>query len=278
MNKRSQSDSSDQNGSSWWKVLLSGIALYAVALIVLIVTGNPNLFPTLVLVGNFLIPVVYVVFFHERESITRLPLSATALSFVYGGILGVVAASILEPLLIEGMSLGAVLMIGLIEEFAKILGVLLVGRTRRHATQLHGLVLGAAAGMGFAALESTGYAFTAFLKSQGSLSATVQVTLMRGILSPLGHGTWTAILGSVLFRESDAGDYNINLKVIGAYLGVVALHALWNSVPSILGALMGTGLAVLISQLVIGAIGLFILWRLWAQGAERQASADQQSA
>lgn len=98
-------------------------------------------------------------------------------------------------------------------------------------------------------------------------------TLFRGLLSPLGHGTWTAILGAVLFRESDAGSYTLNLKVIGAYLGVVVLHGLWNAAPGVLGALVGSGLAVLIGQLVIGAIGLFILWRLWAQGVERQEEA-----
>ena len=72
-----------------------------------------------------------------------------------------------------------------------------------------GLILGAAAGMWFAALESMGYAFTAFLSSQGSLSATVNMTLLRGILAPIGHGTWTAILASVLFREGSAGHFRI---------------------------------------------------------------------
>lgn len=56
--------------------------------------------------------------------------------------------------------------------------------------------------LSFAALESMGYAFTALLASGGSLSATVAVTLLRGIHSPMGHGTWAAILVGVLFRES----------------------------------------------------------------------------
>src|SRR2546430_5382081 len=47
---------------------------------------------------------------------------------------------------------------------------------------IDGLILGAAVGMGFAAFESTGYAFTAFLLSGGSLSSVVGVTLMRGLL------------------------------------------------------------------------------------------------
>ena len=79
------------------------------------------------------------------------------------------------------------------------------------------LILGAAAGMGFASLESNGYAFVAFLQSHGSLSITVFVTLLRGLLSPLGHGTWTAILTGVLFRESAPNRFHITRRVIGAY-------------------------------------------------------------
>jgi RsiW-degrading membrane proteinase PrsW (M82 family) len=64
-----------------------------------------------------------------------------------------------------------------IEELVKILGVLLVARHRRHDLELDGLILGAAAGMGVAALESSGYAFSAFMRGGGSLSATVFVIL-----------------------------------------------------------------------------------------------------
>jgi RsiW-degrading membrane proteinase PrsW (M82 family) len=81
---------------------------------------------------------------------------------VYGGILGVLAASILEPLLIPSLNILTVFLVGAIEEFVKILGVLVVARHRRHDMEPDGLILGGAAGMGFAALESTGYAFSAF--------------------------------------------------------------------------------------------------------------------
>jgi RsiW-degrading membrane proteinase PrsW (M82 family) len=157
--------------------------------------------------------------------------------------------------------------VGLIEEFVKILGVLLVARRRGHDSEIDGLILGAAAGMGFAALESNGYAFSAFLRDQGSLSATVGVTLLRGILSPLGHDTWTAILAAVLFRESRAGRFRINLSVIAAYLTVVILHGLWDGVPTVLSKVVPSGLDVLIAQVAIGMVGLFILWRRWREGA-----------
>lgn len=250
---------------SWWKVLLIGLALYVGALVALLLSENPNLFPTVVMVGSFLVPITYVSFFYERRELSSVTMATTAMAFAYGGILGVIAASILEPIFVRQLNVLTVFVIGLIEEFVKILGVLVVARRRRHDSELDGLILGAAAGMGFAALESMGYAFTAFLQSGGSLSSTVAVTLLRGILSPLGHGTWTAILASVLFRESKERRFRINWKVIGAYLLVVVLHGLWDGVPAVISALVSSGLDVFIGQAVVGGTGLFILWLRWRE-------------
>ncbi|WP_269851514.1 PrsW family intramembrane metalloprotease [Methanosarcina horonobensis] len=168
------------------------------------------------------------------------------------------------------MYLGANLRIGLIEEFAKILGVLVIARHMRHDSEMDGLILGAASGMGFAALESNGYAFTAFLASNGSVSATVAVTLLRGLLSPLGHGTWTAILASVLFRESRNCCFRINLQVIGAYILVSILHAMWNGLPLVISSVLNPVLAVFITDGVIGIVGLVILWLRWREAVRLQ--------
>jgi RsiW-degrading membrane proteinase PrsW (M82 family) len=262
---------------SWLRVFLIGLLLYVVAIGVLILTGNPNLFPTVVMLGNFLVPVTFVAFFYERREFSQLSMPTTFLAFFWGGLLGVLAASLLEPLVIRGRNPAGAFLVGLIEEFVKILGVLVIARRRRHNAEMDGLVLGAAAGMGFAALESTGYAFTAFLASRGSLSVTVGVTLLRGVLSPVGHGVWTAILSSVLFRESGQKRFRINLKVIGAYLTVSILHGLWDVLPGVITALFGPGLDVFIGQAIVGGIGLFILWRRWREAErlqEKQADAD----
>ena len=257
-------------GHAWLRVFLIGLLFYVISLFTLVVTTNPNLFPTVVMIGSFLVPVTYVAFFYERRDLSQLTLPTTALGFVYGGILGVIAASWLEPLFIQQLDLATAFMVGVIEEFAKILGVLVIARHRRHDSEMDGLILGAAAGMGFAALESNGYAFSAFLSSGGSLSLTVGVTLLRGILSPIGHGTWTAILASVLFREAEAGHFNLNRKVIGAYLTVVVLHGLWDGLPGFITVLFGPGLDVFIGQAIVGSLGLFILWRRWREARRLQ--------
>ena len=256
--------------SSWWRVLLIGFFFYLATLVALVLTRNPILFPTVVMVGSFMIPVAYVAFFYDRRHLSRLTAPILTQGFIYGGLFGVIAASILEPLFIRHLDFATAFSVGLIEEFVKILGILVLARHMRHDAEMDGLLLGVAAGMGFAALESNGYAFAAFLRSQGSLSATVFVTLLRGLLSPIGHGTWTAILISVLFRESKAGHFRFNSKVIGAYLTVSILHGLWDGLPGAMTVLFGPGLDVFAAQATIGLIGFFILWRRWREATRLQ--------
>lgn len=180
----------------------------------------------------------------------------------------------LEPIFIRSLNFGTAFEVGLIEELAKILGVLVVARHHRHDAEIDGILLGGAAGMGFAALESSGYVFTAFVESGGSLSALVVVTLLRGLLSPVGHGTWTAILASVLFREGAPNRFRVNGAVIGAYATVVVLHGLWDGLPGLIGAVTGSGLDVLISQGLIGLAGLVILWFRFHEAVRRERASS----
>ena len=257
-------------GLSWVRVFLAGILIYFLSLVIMIFTGNSNLFPTVVMIGNFLIPVTFVSFFYEHRHLSKLTLPTTALTFFYGGLLGVLASSLLEPIFIQQLTPFTFLLVGMIEESAKILGVLVIARRMRHTSEMDGLILGAAAGMGFAALESMGYVFNAFVMSGGSLTATVMVTLVRGILSPLGHGTWTAILASVLFRESGKEHFRINGKVILAFFTVAILHGLWDGLPGVVAAVFSPGVDVFIAQSLVGGASLLLLYIRWREARRLQ--------
>lgn len=257
-------------GGNWWRVLLITFGLYIAGIVIMLFTGNPNLFPTIAILGNFMIPVTYVAFFYERRHLSQLTFPSLFLGFLAGGLLGVFVASILEPLFIKSIDFLTFFQIGFIEEFVKILGVLVIARRLNHDSELDGMILGAAAGMSFAALESMGYTFTSLLSSGGSLSLTVGVTLLRGLLSPLGHGTWSAILVGVLFRESRAGRFRLDLRLILAYLTVAILHGLWDGLPGVIGAFTGSGLDVFISQTLIGLVGIFLLWLRWREAVRLQ--------
>lgn len=193
-----------------------------------------------------------------------------ATGFFYGGGVGVLIAAIFVPLLAPTLTFTSALLVGLVEELSKILAVIWVTRDRKHVSELNGIIYGAAVGMGFAALESTGYAFAAFLESQGSLSMTVIFTLIRGFLAPIGHRTWTAIFAGVLFAESRPFRYKLDYQVLGAYLLVSLLHGLWDGMPILLAGVDNTLVVTLLSQVVVAAVGFYVLYRVWQHSKKRQ--------
>src|SRR6266487_5860947 len=81
-----------RRGRGWLRALLIGLGLFIATTVVLFVTGNPNLYPTVILIGNFLVPVVFVAFLYDHQHISSLSLDTVATSFCIGGILGVLGA------------------------------------------------------------------------------------------------------------------------------------------------------------------------------------------
>jgi RsiW-degrading membrane proteinase PrsW (M82 family) len=263
----------------WLRVLIVGAILFVIATVVLFLTGNPNLYPTVILVGNFLIPVVFVAFLYDHQHLSTLSFPTIAMSFVLGGVLGVLGASILEPLLLpaptnpgDGLTLTSALMIGLIEEGCKIVAVIWLARHWQHTQEMDGLLLGAAAGMGFAALESTGYAFTTLIVSQGQVSTSIIETVLRGLLAPFGHGAWTAILGAVLFRTSGPHRFRLTGQVLLTYLLVVALHGLWDGLPRVRYLVLPPGLPVSLASIVLNGISVILLMVLYRQSLHQRMS------
>ncbi len=221
----------------WLRIFLVGLALWVATVIVTFLTRNPNLIPTLVLLGSFLVPVTFVAWAFERRDTGELTASLVFSTFLTGGVLGVLAASVLESYLLHP-SPWLFLGVGLIEEATKLGALMLLTRHLTVKSVRDGMILGAAVGFGFAAFESAGYAFTALFTVDGlSLMQLVQTELLRGLLAPVGHGLWTAIVGGVLFSASSQRHFAITGKLILAYLGVSLLHALWDSMHNIALAL-----------------------------------------
>ncbi|MHA7960776.1 PrsW family glutamic-type intramembrane protease [Streptomyces sp. L500] len=54
------------------------------------------------------------------------------------------------------------------------------------------------------------------------------------VLAPFGHGLWTAVLGAALLSDRGGdGRFRLTGRVLGTYVGVAVLHALWDSVNGI---------------------------------------------
>ena len=219
-----------RTGPSWLRVFAGGLGLWAATVVVTFVTGNANLIPTIILVGSFLIPVTFVTYALGRtdQVVTAQRIFS---AFVYGGLLGVLGASVLESAFLGRPSGLSYLGVGLIEEAVKLVALWLLARRLPRYTVRDGIVLGAAVGFGFAAFESAGYAFNALFTATGlSLPNLLETEVLRGILAPLGHGLWTAILGAALFAAAARrGRLRPTRSVLGWYAAVVLLHWLWDA-------------------------------------------------
>jgi RsiW-degrading membrane proteinase PrsW (M82 family) len=243
-----------RTGPSWARIFVTGLALWVASVLATFATGNPNLIPTLILLGSFLIPVTFVVYAFERaDQVVTAQRIFTA--FVYGGVLGVLGASFLESALLRQPSGLGYVGVGLIEEGVKLAALWLLARRLPRYSMRDGMVLGAAVGFGFAAFESAGYAFNALFTSSGpSLLNLVETEVLRGILTPVGHGLWTAILGGALFAvAARRGRLRLTGTVLGWYAVVVLLHALWDA---------SSGIAVWLTLLLTGTPRQWLLIRL----------------
>lgn len=227
----------------WLSMFGSGLLLWVLAVVVTYLTGNANLIPTVVLLGSFLVPVSFVAWAFDRRDSGEITAELVFRTFVVGGVLGVLAAAVLEDYFLHP-SAGLFLGVGLIEEGVKLVALAIVTRHLTVKSTRDGMILGATVGFGFAAFESAGYAMAAMITQQGlSLSALVSTELLRGIVAPVGHGLWTAILGGVLFSRSTRHHFLVTGRLLAAYLGVSVLHALWDSTHT---------LAVLVTLVLTG--------------------------
>jgi RsiW-degrading membrane proteinase PrsW (M82 family) len=220
----------------WTRVFLGGLALWVATVATTFATGNPNLVPTIILLGSFLIPVTFVVYAFGRTDGVLTP-QRIFTAFVCGGVLGVLGASVLEAAVLPHASGWGYVGVGLIEEAVKLFALWLLARRLPRYTGRDGMVLGAAVGFGFAALESAGYAFTALFTANGlSLLNVVETEALRGVLAPVGHGLWTAILGAVLFATAARSRRHRprpSGPLLAWYLVVALLHTMWDAAGSI---------------------------------------------
>jgi RsiW-degrading membrane proteinase PrsW (M82 family) len=246
-----------------------GSTLWLATLAVTFMTNSVYLMPTLILMGAFLAPATCVVYAYERRASGALSERTIFVGFALGGILGILSASVLESWFLRQHPPLTGVWVGMIEEASKLgalavvvwrpgvrvldrgirfafndpsirapVGTVLVGGIR------DGIVLGGTVGFGFAALESSGYGLSSLFSAQGvSLNGLVQVQLLRAVLTPVGHGIWTGILGGILLRGRGGSGPGLSWSLVGGYLAVSLLHGLWDSSQSIgaLTALLATG-------------------------------------
>ncbi len=232
----------------YWKVLLVGLILLFGAEYLLSVVGQSALLLVIPLAAA-LMPVTFFIYCWDSDYLSDMPRWIPWGAFISGAVLGVTLAFILEMIFVNGDSLGASMAIGFIEESCKALAVVWFLRSRRLRSEIDGVILGAAAGAGFATLETTLYAVTAYFngfQDGGGIAAVNQTLLLRGLLAIFGHVTWTAIIVGAVWRDRGQRSFRLTFGVILAFAIAVTLHGVWDGVP-------------VVGMLISGVIGLWLI-------------------
>ncbi|MGE5764169.1 MAG: PrsW family glutamic-type intramembrane protease [Mycobacterium leprae] len=219
-------------------------------------TGNPLYVPSLLLLGSAIVPATFATLLYETQPALRVTVPALVAAAVVGGVIGTAVAGRLEFDAVHRLGTLPLLGIGIIEEGAKLLlpvAVLLLVPGLRAAD---GLVLGVTVGMGFAALETLGYAFVALLTDGGRIGPVQHLLLFRGVASPAGHAAWTGFACAALFTAHAArprlrARLRAWLRFASVFALAVVLHALWDGTSSPVGY---ATLAAVSLTLLLGAV------------------------
>jgi len=235
---------------SWVAVLVIGLALFYAVRRATLHTGNPNLLPSLILLGAAVVPMTFVAFLAGRRISYGVSGGTLALTALIGGVIGVVTAGVLEYDTLHDLGVLPMVAVGLIEESAKLLlpaALVFLLRPRRPAD---GLLIGVASGAGFATLETMGYAFVELIRSKGDLGAVDDVLFLRGVLSPAAHMAWTGLTAAALWYAAQRHwRASAVLRFVGIFAVAVALHTAWDS----LGSTAAYAVLAVISLALLGA-------------------------
>ena len=218
---------------AWLWVLAAGVASYLIVLRTLVATENLNFVPSLILLGSVVVPASVLVFAASSGRQVLVSPGSLALIAITGGILGTVAAGTLEYDALHRLRALPMIMVGLIEEAAKLIVPMLVLLFSRQRNPRAGVIIGVASGMGFATLETMGYGFSALLRS-GSLVAVEQTLQLRALLSPAGHVAWTGLTAAALWSVASSPHKGRAVaRAVGVFVAATLLHAAWDGLNSL---------------------------------------------
>jgi protease PrsW len=219
---------------AWLVVLAVGLGLFELVREVLTDTNNPNLVPSLILLGAAAVPTSFVAFIYGRELNFDVGTGTVVVVAFLGGVIGVVTSALIEYHTLRELGTLPTLAVGLIEEAAKLvvpIGILFLTDHRRPA---NGLLVGVACGAGFAAMETMGYSAVALVRSHESIASVDALLLERGLFSPATHMAWTGLTAAALWHAGNRGwTVSAVLGLLAVFALAVALHATWDSADSV---------------------------------------------
>lgn len=239
---------------SWIFALVGGTIAYVVVFVVMLLTRNPTMVPTVLLVGSATVPLTVLLAAQVTRRGSLVPVHIVLLTAALGGLFSVTIAGLFETVAALFLRQESVLLVGLIEESAKLVVPLVVLLAAHKVTRHGGIVVGIAAGTGFAVLETMGYGFNALLARGGGLASLDATLILRAILVPAGHVAWTGAICAALWHVAESRHRILAwVQLVGTYLLAIVLHTVWDATSSLV-------LHVVIGLVSVAALVFLIVW------------------
>ncbi|MDA0636185.1 PrsW family intramembrane metalloprotease [Nonomuraea sp. MCN248] len=256
------------------KALIIGLVLSSLlalgVLAVLLASGGPIGFGLSALLAIAPLPVLLAAVL-SLDRLEPEPKLHLAFCFAWGAGVAVGVAILLSLLGVELFAragygeqavslISTVVLAPVIEEALKGAALLLLLRRRREIDGLtDGIVYASMAGLGFAAVENVGYYLMAY--GEDGAGAVVQLFVIRGLIDPLGHPVYTAMIGvGVAYALTRRNAFRFAAVPLG-YLAAVLLHALWNGAASTGSLAMVAGAYLVIMVALIALIAITVVER-----------------
>lgn len=213
------------------RVFLSFLFVYILLFFCLVIFGNANALPGLVLIGSFAVPFSLVIFFFETNVPRNISLFSVVEMFFIGGVAALFVTLLLYSFVhINNLTIFSAIIIGIIEESGKLLIAAWFIRQMNTRYILNGLLIGAVIGAGFASFESAGYALSTFLTNHSDMFFSV---IDNRAWSSIGsHTIWTAIATAGLTIVKKQQPFHFELfkqrQFLQFFAVAVILHVLWD--------------------------------------------------
>lgn len=228
---------------------------FTMLMLLLYFFGSDKAIPGMIFIGSLAVPFSLLMMFFEINVYQNISILQVLRTFLVGGILSLLVTMTFYTILpIQAIvSIENALLVGVIEETAKCLVIILFINRYKLNYIFNGILIGAAVGAGFSVFESSGYVSDYGL-------ATIYTRSFQSIGT---HTIWAAILGGAIIlgkvrqRRFNVHDFFTKPKFFIFLLITIGLHTLWDwDIPN------GTLMTSLLQELLVIIIGWFLIFVL----------------
>lgn len=220
------------------RVLIVGLLLSVLIGVSCLIFPGYGMLLMLCLLPAFVVPLSVMLFYWEMNIPGNISIYEALLLTLLGGLLSLTVTGIVR-IIFPGISEISFLAGPFPEELAKCLIVTIFLCRKKYNYGLQGILIGGAVGVGFSAIESAGYALTAYdMGVQNAMSGSmvirsmINILVIRGGLAIGGHVVWAALYGGALALIKGKGKMGIrcftNSLFWLTFSAAFLLHTAWN--------------------------------------------------